>query len=488
MSKNGISAALGFAVSSLTMLILYKFLVSSIGLEKLGIWSLVVAMTSLAGIGSSGFAGSIVKFIAKFNELNQRQMSAYVVETSFLTILGILIVLTTSIYLIYSCLSEQIFSSLEADMIRTLLPFVLSSFIVANLAYVFQATLDGLQLFYIKNVNLIISRFVYLVSAFLFVSSFNMVGLAYAYLLQYIVLFVLSYLAVMYKLSEVSFLIRKFNKGLFKDIAIYGYKFQLATMANLCIDPMVKLLLKNYADLTAVGLFEMISKLMEQIKGILAQVLNIYVPIFAVLVERKKSEVDRLFIELTKISLCLGVGVFPMVIVMLPVISILWIGELSSSFILYGILIAIYLSVSLLATPAWFRNLGTGELFVNFLTYVIFAVLNFAGGVLLFPIFGVIGVVVAYSSSGVLACTYLLLAKSNYPINKLFAKVLDRIDIILIGLWIMAITSIKYILNIQDYSRISFVVAIVLLIMALIYVYYLRLKDFGDRIKNVTQY
>ena len=45
---------------------LYRFLIRSVGVERLGVWSLVLAATSIVTLANQGFSTSIVKFVAKY--------------------------------------------------------------------------------------------------------------------------------------------------------------------------------------------------------------------------------------------------------------------------------------------------------------------------------------------------------------------------------------------------------------------------------------
>ena len=63
---NAIMSFIQIMVISGVLFILYKFLLNTIGVEQLGIWSLVLATTAVTQIANLGLSGSVVKYVAKY--------------------------------------------------------------------------------------------------------------------------------------------------------------------------------------------------------------------------------------------------------------------------------------------------------------------------------------------------------------------------------------------------------------------------------------
>jgi len=88
-----------------------------------------------------------------------------------------------------------------------------------------------------------------------------------------------------------------------------------------------------------------------------------------------------------------------LVIIYAPIISRLWIGHYEQTFVTFAFLLSIGWFFNVLAVPAYFINLGTGELRWNVFSHTIAAILNGAAGFLLGRRFGASGVVVAWVTS-----------------------------------------------------------------------------------------
>ncbi len=78
---NAFMSIVQIIIISAVLFILYKFLLNTIGVEQLGIWSLVLATTSVSQIASFGLSGSVVKFVAKYIAKEDEKSVSEVIQT-----------------------------------------------------------------------------------------------------------------------------------------------------------------------------------------------------------------------------------------------------------------------------------------------------------------------------------------------------------------------------------------------------------------------
>ncbi|MBM3253651.1 MAG: hypothetical protein FJZ16_05325, partial [Candidatus Omnitrophica bacterium] len=64
--KNAGMSTVQIIIVTGSFIYMYKYLLGVIGIERLGIWSLVIASTSITQIANLGMAGGVVKFVAKY--------------------------------------------------------------------------------------------------------------------------------------------------------------------------------------------------------------------------------------------------------------------------------------------------------------------------------------------------------------------------------------------------------------------------------------
>ena len=86
---NAVMSVLQIVLIGIVIFILYKFLLVTIGVRKMGIWSLILASTSVAQVANFGFSGSVVKFVAKYTALKENQNASNVIQTAAIS-LGVL--------------------------------------------------------------------------------------------------------------------------------------------------------------------------------------------------------------------------------------------------------------------------------------------------------------------------------------------------------------------------------------------------------------
>ena len=83
---NAIVSVVQIIVISGILFVLYKFLLNTIGVEQLGIWSLVLATAAVTQIANFGFSGSVVKFVAKYIARRESRNVSGVIQTAAVSV------------------------------------------------------------------------------------------------------------------------------------------------------------------------------------------------------------------------------------------------------------------------------------------------------------------------------------------------------------------------------------------------------------------
>ena len=63
---NAAMATAQVVVIGISFFAIFRFLLGTIGIEKVGIWSLVLATTNVTRIGELGFANSVLQFSSRY--------------------------------------------------------------------------------------------------------------------------------------------------------------------------------------------------------------------------------------------------------------------------------------------------------------------------------------------------------------------------------------------------------------------------------------
>jgi O-antigen/teichoic acid export membrane protein len=197
---------------------------------------------------------------------------------------------------------------------------------------------------------------------------------------------------------------------LIREMFNYGATFQVITFAGMLFDPIVKGLLSHFAGLGTLGYFEMVNKLILQGRTVIVEATRVLVPAMASLRERDQERASELFIRSHRLTFYVSAVLYGMLGMLLTVANLLWIGHYEQLFVQFGLLINVGWYLNTIMGPAYFANMGTGNLKSNVISHLLVLVLTpLLGGVLGSRWAGT-GVVLGTALSLAAGSLYLLLA------------------------------------------------------------------------------
>lgn len=393
---NAIFSVIQILVISIIFIILYRFLLKTIGVEKLGIWSLVLATTSVTQIANMGFSGSVVKFVAKYVAREEPENVSKVIQTATISIAISIGVVLLAVYPLIKWILGLVISPESLSFALEILPFSLFALWILMIASIFNAGLDGIQRIYLRNILLMVGTLIYFSLAFILTPAYGLIGLAYAQVIQNTIILLFSWILIKRYINSLPIIPYRWDKNTFKEIIVYGVNFQVISVTILFCDPVTKALLSKFGGLSMVGYYEMANRMVLQFRSILVSINQVLVPVIANLQEILPEKIKSIYITSYQLLFYLSVPFFSLFIVSTPVISELWIGHFEKYFVIFATLLLIGRFLNTLEGPAYFANLGSGELRWNVISHMTKAILNMGFGVLLGLLFGGIGVVIAW--------------------------------------------------------------------------------------------
>src|ERR1700721_484704 len=84
--RNAGSSLLQLFVSTISLFVLFRVVLGIFGPREFGIWSLVVAATSVVGLSNMGLTGSITKHVADSKAAGDPHRLAGLIETSVVSV------------------------------------------------------------------------------------------------------------------------------------------------------------------------------------------------------------------------------------------------------------------------------------------------------------------------------------------------------------------------------------------------------------------
>ena len=402
MAGNALAVIFQTLVTICSLLFLYGVLLRTLGPDTLGLWSLVLATTSVSRLAELGFSRGVVKFVAQHYARKDREQAALTIETSVVSMAVLMAALAPFAYWGIAFALRHLLSDALYQQAIEILPLSLASLWLTCIGGVFQSGLDAHQRFDLRAAVACSGQIMFCALAILAVKQYGLIGLAVAQVIQAAWLLALSCWILHRLLPEMSLLPLRWRRGVFREIFGYSTTFQASSFVQLLFEPATKLLLSKYAGVGTVAYFEMASRMIGQARALLVAASQVLVPAVADLMERNPSGLPRMYARSVDLMTSLSAIFFSALALAIPVITQLWVGRLEPDFVLFANLLLVAWWINSLSVPAYHTYLGIGKLRWNFLGHVLTGLLNLLLGVTLGRQFGAVGVVAGMSMALVL--------------------------------------------------------------------------------------
>lgn len=373
---NSIAAIGQVLIVGIVYLVLYRYLLVTLGIELLGVWSLIIASTSLALIANFGISTSIIKFVATYYARNDFDRLRKLIFTAAVFIIGTYSIISVVILIAGTYVLPHFIEAKYLSIALEILPFSLLSLIINALGGVISSCLDGIQKNYIKSYIVSFSSIVLFALSVLLTPKFGLKGLIFAQIFQAIIVLVASIYYLSKSIKSIFTLQWNWSKSLFKEIINYGIKMQALSFMQMSFEPVTKALLSKYGGLAMVGYYEMASRLVTQLRSLIVSANQVIIPVVAEAKETKETYVKELYIKTFSIVLLFDIVLITGIIITAPIVSFLWIGKIVPFFLFAVVLNSIVAFVNICSNPAYFSYLGEGKLNWLIYSYIAITLLN----------------------------------------------------------------------------------------------------------------
>jgi O-antigen/teichoic acid export membrane protein len=376
---------------------LYYFLLRTIGAKELGIWSVVLATSSTARLSELGLSGGVVRFVAKYVAQRDPVSASVVVQTATLSVAAFMTVVLIALYPVFVPLIQYFLPAESQSAGLSLIPFALMSLWLGSLSGIYTSSLDGLLRTDIRSLIIMSGVGLHFALVLIFVPQYGLLGLAYAQVIQGVFVLILGWTLLRRYLSSLPVLPYRWSSKIFGEIFRYGLNLQVGTAAQMLFDPATKMILSKFGGLELVAYYEMANRMVQQLRNLIVSANQVLVPVYAGFSEASPERIAELYRKSFGLLLFVGFPVFSALIAMVPAVSEIWVGAYDTFFVWFSVMLAIAWFLNTLNAPAYFANMGTGDLNWNTIAHVVIGVLNVLFGITLGAIFGGAGVVVGCS-------------------------------------------------------------------------------------------
>lgn len=384
-------------VVGVTFIVLYRFVRDALGIAEFGVWALVLTTSSVAHLANLGLTTGTVKFVAQYLAAGDHAHVSRLIQTAVVSValaVGVVALIGYPIGLVL--LARIVEPAIHVPAAQQILPYGLLSFWLLAVSAVVQSSLDGHHRVYLRNLLLVGGSILYLVLAFLLVPRLGLVGLALAQVAQAAAMLFAGWLTLRGVARALPIFPIRWNRGAFREMLGYSLNMQVISIAQILFVPVTKILLSKFGGIASVGNFEFAYRMVIQLRAIIATAHEALVPALSDLAVRDRTRVRTIYIKSFRLLLFLLIPLLPLLIASTPVVSRLWIGGLDRQFVIFADLLFLGWFLNMLANPAYYGNMGSGELKWNVRGHFVIGVLSPVLGTVLGWYFAAAGVVAGF--------------------------------------------------------------------------------------------
>ncbi len=398
LSGNAIASVTVTIVSAVLLFELYRFLVRAIGIEQIGVWSLLIATAGGVRLADLGVSGSVVRFMAVDMGAGRPGAAAATLTQTILFSAG---TIGLASLLAVAPVGWVISRAVDHDEVLALalqvLPWVMAAAWLSALVTALAAALDAVQQTVLRALAMICGSALQLALVYLYVPTYGLLALG-----PIQVTFTAAQLLILSVALAWTFRSHwrnslRWSYARLVEMVRYGFVIQMAGLGQLLFEPVIRWLLGNFSGLATIGYYDMANRAVVQFRQVIVSAYQMLVPFMANRSTRLQSGTEQIAADYRvafRLLLLVTVPYFALVGSALPFILVFWSGKFDDVFLLIGLISTLGWSVSTLNIPAYMFFLAIGKVRWIAVSQLLLGVLNVVFGYLGGTLYGGIGVVV----------------------------------------------------------------------------------------------
>lgn len=403
LSRNMVMSGLQSAAAIAALFLSYRLVLQDLGREALGLWSLLTALTLVIRLFDPTGAATIGRFVAIARkevvsaESGSPSGAAYI-DTALVLMMLLYSTLALLAYIPVGWLLEsQLDDSARLASALHVLPFLLCLMVVSVIAATNSDAIDGIGRADIRAAIMIASYFVQLALVWWLLPRFQLAGFALAQIGQYLFVTLVARGFLRHHITDLGWVPRRARRDLVRELIGYGAKLQLAALASVAADPLLRLLINHYSGLSLLGIYELAYKLVFQLRALLVSSLLPLIPQFASRGAGLDANDQKIFHRVNRLTFWTSLGVLIATCAAAPLLSLTMFGKIDIHLFNITAILAAGFFFNTISVVHYLQAQAEGRLFWNIIgQFSIGTCLIVLGPIIQFFV-GPIGVIVAYA-------------------------------------------------------------------------------------------
>ena len=397
--RNALCAVGQVVLTTLTLVVIYRIIIRGLSIQDVGVWSVVVAVSSVGRIADFGFGGGVVRSVAA--EVGRGDLTAAAravwMAAGFIGIAFGVVALVLFPFLPHP-LSLIIKDPAALAKALTILPYSLITIWLSIISTVLLSALDGCGRTDLRAGIAVFGSVLQLAGTWYLLPQRGLLGLVQAQLAQGAVVLGggIAVLAILLRPSDRSWLIWDWAR--LRSMMVYSGAFQLSALAQLLIDPLIKTMLAVFGGLAFTGYYELSNRIVGQFRSVVVSAYQVLLPFVA---GQRLGDVQMrgAFQTAHRLLIYVIAPYYALVAILLPVLIFLWSGSLVPQFLFAAYCCFLGWAANTPNVAAHFFYMGAGKTLWPVATQLAIGILNLLCGWILALAFGGAGVLVGAAAA-----------------------------------------------------------------------------------------
>jgi O-antigen/teichoic acid export membrane protein len=435
-------------LNGLLYYLLYKYLLQHLGIDLLGVWSILLTIISIASIANLGIGLSIIRIAAKYNQNNFEELGK-VVQTAQLLTAAIFFAIAVPIYFTGGYWLSAVVNIRFLPVAKSMLPYIIVCFFINGLnTNVYLPFLDGIQKSLLRSILATTSTLLLLGFSIFLVPKYGLAGVCYAQVIQAFCIFLLSIIGVKKAVTTFNFFSFAVDKSILKQFFLYGTQESINSITQFCFEPLTKSFLGRYGGMAYTAYYEIANRIVIQLRSLLVSANQVMMPLYTItsLESMDMKKANHLYEKNYLVNYTLSTIWLGSIIGIASIVSELFFKQIQPDFLFCVTILAIGYFFNAVALPAYFSNMGKGSLWPNVFCNIIVCIFNIAFGYIFGLLFMGNGVTIACAIALSAGAVFTLI--SYHTSNKIhFTKTLWKpvfIDTAVIAIFISLLWVIRH--------------------------------------------
>jgi O-antigen/teichoic acid export membrane protein len=360
VNKNTFWIILLNIIIALSQFVILSLITHKLGKEILGIWSLVIAATSIGQVSGFGFSNGLVRYLPEFFIKKEFEKAETMVATVNIANFFFSLPLMFLLYFPIMLYANHLLKGAQLNIFHSVIIWNLIALFINNLFMVYSFIFDALQKYYIRCFIQIAGWLLFLVVSIVLMPAYQLNAVAIGNVIQSLFQLIIGIIILRQMKVFKSKRLAKFDKETFKLIFSVGAKYQSIAILGIFFDPIAKFFITKGIGLSGTANYELANRIVSQGRNLLVNSNQVIIP--KVVAHQTTNTLDNFFGNViernTLISVLLGLGI----ILLSPIAIIIFLGHFDEMLLLTIIIVNIGWVCNMITSIHYFTCMGIDKL------------------------------------------------------------------------------------------------------------------------------